>query len=157
MAHDQWVFFIASVFGSIVYIDAALASYRQHDSNLFGWNPSVGVFSSLFPYSLDNPTDSLSALQQAAERCSEILEKAKHDLTQIWHERATMGTAQYRFLANLYGARKRLYTSTILAERVEAFRWISSTNGYRPKRSWGLGRKALVRDLCLGIPAGHLL
>jgi glycosyltransferase involved in cell wall biosynthesis len=157
MAHDQWVFFIASVFGSIVYIDAALASYRQHDSNLFGWNPSVGVFSSLFPYSLDNPTDSLSALQQAAERCAEILEKAKHDLTQIWHERATMGTAQYQFLANLYGARKRLYTSTILAERVEAFRWISSTNGYRPKQSWGLGRKALVRDLCLGIPAGHLL
>jgi hypothetical protein len=49
MAHDQWVFFIASVFGRIVYIDKALASYRQHGSNLFGWNRPldfVSIFSS---------------------------------------------------------------------------------------------------------------
>src|SRR5262249_16193926 len=121
MAHDQWVFFIASVFGSIVYLDTALASYRQHDSNVFAWNHSVSFVPRLFPYSLANQSNSLSALQQAAERCAEIFEKASHNLTQIWQQRAAMGTARYRFLANLYAARKRVYTSTILAERVKAF------------------------------------
>ena len=60
-------------------------------------------------------------------------------------------------LADLYAARKRLYTSASFAARVKAFYRIASTSGYRPRRSWGLGRKALVRDLCLGLPAGHLL
>ncbi len=156
MAHDQWVFFIASVFGSIVYIDKALASYRQHDSNLFGWNRPLGLFSNL-PYLLNNPTDELHALQQAAERCAEILHRARWNLTEMWHQRATMGAARYKYIADLYTARKKLYSSAILVERMKAFHRITSTGGYRPKWSWGLGRKALVRDLFLGLPAGHLL
>jgi glycosyltransferase involved in cell wall biosynthesis len=156
MAHDQWVFFIASVFGHIVYIGNALASYRQHGSNRFGWYPPLDFFSN-FSYLLDIPIDRLDALRQVSQRCAEILEKTRHYLTDTWQRRATMGAARYRFLADLYAARKRLYTSASLAERVKAFHRISSTSGYRPKRSWGLGRKALVRDLCLGIPAGHLL
>ena len=157
MGHDQWVFFIASVFGIIVYIDKALASYRQHDSNLYGWNRPSDFFSDVLPYLLYNPTNNLQALQQVSGRCAEILKQTRHNLTDIWQQRATMGAARYRFLADLYAARKRLYTSATLAERVKTFYRIASTSGYRPKRSWGLGRKALVRDLCLGLPAGHLL
>jgi glycosyltransferase involved in cell wall biosynthesis len=156
MAHDQWVFFIASVFGCIVYIDKDLATYRQHGSNLFGWQRPLD-FVSILPYLLGNPSSSLDGLQQAARRCAEILQKTRWNLTDVWHQRATMGAARYRFLADLYTARKRLYTSATLAERVKTFYWIASTSGYRPKRRWGLGRKALVRDLCLGLPAGHLL
>jgi len=156
MAHDQWVFFIASVFGRIVYIDDALASYRQHGSNLFGWYPPLGFLFD-FPYFLNNPIGRLDAVQQASERCAQILEITRHNLTDTWQESATLGAAQYRFLANLYAARKRLYKSANLADRVKAFHWISSASGYRPKWCWGLGRKALVRDLCLGIPAGPLL
>lgn len=156
MAHDQWVFFIASVFGHIVYIGNALASYRQHGSNRFGWYPPLGFFPS-FPYLLYNPIGRLDTLRQVSQRCAEILEKTRHCLTDTWQQRATMGAARYRLLADVCAARKRLYTSAILTERVKAFHRISSTSGYRPKRSWGLGRKALVRDLCLGIPAGHLL
>jgi glycosyltransferase involved in cell wall biosynthesis len=156
MAHDQWVFFIASVFGSIVYIDNALATYRQHGSNLFGWYRPLGFFANL-AYLLNNPISDLEALQQAAGRCAEILEKMRDNLTDIWQQRATIGAARYRFLTDLYAARKKLYTSAVLVERVKAFHRIASTSGYRPKRSWGLGRKALVRDLCLGLPAGHLL
>ena len=157
MAHDQWVFFIASVFGHIVYIGNALASYRQHGSNRFGWYPPLGFFSNSPYYLLSNPIDRLDTLRQVSQRCAEILEKTRHCLTDTWQQRATMGAARYRILADLCAARKRLYTSAMLAERVKAFHRISSTSGYRPKRSWGLGRKALVRDLCLGIPAGHLL
>jgi glycosyltransferase involved in cell wall biosynthesis len=156
MAHDQWVFFIASVFGRIAYIDTDLAFYRQHDSNLFGLNRPLNLLSNL-SYLLGNPTSSLDALQQSAERCAEILEKTRCNLSDVWHQRATMGAARYRLLADLYTARKRLYTSASFAARVKAFYRIASTSGYRPKWSWGFGRKALVRDLCLGIPAGYLL
>ena len=156
MAHDQWVFFIASVFGRMVYIEKALASYRQHGSNIFGWNRPSNLLSD-FPYLLDNPTSRVDALQQSAERCAEILQKTRWNLTDVWHQRATMGAARYRFLADLYSARKRLYTSASFAARVKAFYRIASTSGYRPKWRWGLGRQALVRDLCLGLPAGHLL
>jgi glycosyltransferase involved in cell wall biosynthesis len=156
MAHDQWVFFIASVFGRIVYIDQVLASYRQHEFNLFGFNSSLNLLSN-FSYLLGNPTSGLDALQQSAEKCAEILERTRWNLSDVWHQRAALGAARYRLLADLYAARKRLYTSASFAARLKAFYRIASTSGYRPKGSWGLGRKALVRDLCMGLPAGHLL
>jgi glycosyltransferase involved in cell wall biosynthesis len=156
MAHDQWVFFIASVFGKIVYIDEALASCRQHGANLFGWNRPYDFFSD-FPYLLNNPRDSLHTLQHAAERCAEILEKMRCNLTNVWHQRASIGAGRYQVLADIYTARKNLYTCPTLVERAKAFFRIMSRGGYRPKPGWGLGRKALVRDLCLGIPMGHRL
>ena len=36
MAHDQWYFFIASVFGSIGYYHEPLVAYVQHGSNTYG-------------------------------------------------------------------------------------------------------------------------
>lgn len=155
MAHDNWVFFLASVFGSIAYLDRPLALYRQHASNVYGWSHPSNL--SKFSYLLTNPADDFRVLQQVAERCAEMLEKARHTLTDIWQRRATLGARQFRLLADNYAARERLYTSATLADRVTAFRLIASTRGYRPKRSWGLGRTALIHDLCLGLPAGHLL
>jgi glycosyltransferase involved in cell wall biosynthesis len=156
MAHDQWVFFISSIFGVIIYIDEYLAFYRQHHSNAYGWAAPTNLLWN-FRYSLDNPISSLDALQQAAGRCAEILQKARWNLNDKWHQRATVGAARCQFIVDLYSARKRLYTSASFAARAKAFYQIASTRGYRPKWSWGLGRKALVRDLCLGLPAGHLL
>src|SRR5262252_7702341 len=55
MPHDRWVFFIASVFGSIACIDQHLASYRQHSSNLCGWS-QLNFLSEYLLRLLDNPT-----------------------------------------------------------------------------------------------------
>jgi Glycosyl transferase family 2 len=156
MTHDQWVFFVASVFGSIVYLDKVLASYRQHGSNVVGWRPAQDIFSNL-PQLLYNPAGDLHVSQQAAEKCAEILEKPRQTLTHTWQQRARSAASQYRVLANLYAARKSLYTSATIADRVKAFLSIVSRSGYKPKPSWGLGRAALVRDFCIGLPAGHLL
>jgi glycosyltransferase involved in cell wall biosynthesis len=158
MAHDQWVFFIASVFGSIVYIDEPLAAYRQHGSNLYGYRP-LSFMDNILNIAdlLGNPSEELHGLQKLSARCAEILEKARYSLADPWHHLATLGAGRYRFLEELYVARKTLYSSSIIVERVKAFHRITSKGGYRPKRSWGLGRKALVRDLCLGLPVGHLL
>lgn len=156
MAHDQWVFFVASVFGSIVYIDEGLASYRQHGSNRFGWDgrSELRVY---WPYLLRSPSHGLHASQRVAEKCAEILEEAKTYLSDAWQQQASKGAARYRFLADRYAARNRVYTCANLVQRMQAFLRLTSTGGYRPKQSWGFGRRALLRDLCLGLPAGHLL
>jgi glycosyltransferase involved in cell wall biosynthesis len=156
MFHDQWVFFLASVFGNIVYVNEILAYYRQHGSNFFGWDRRSD-FSLNLPYLLRKPIDSLHSAQRVAERCAEILEEAKANLPEAWQERASIGAARYRSLAELYASRKQLYTCANLVERVRAFLRLTSRGGYRPKQSWGFGRRALLRDLCLGLPVGHLL
>ncbi len=159
MAHDQWVNFIASVFGRMVYIDEVLAFYRQHGANCFGWNNPSGLqYLVANPGELlRSPAEDLGRLQQVAETCSELLEKAKCNLSDAWHRQAVTGAAQYRLLAELYATRRSIYTSGNIAERAKAFYRIASQRGYRPKRNWGLGRQAGIRDLCLGVPAGALL
>jgi glycosyltransferase involved in cell wall biosynthesis len=151
MGHDQWVFFIASVFGSIAYIDEALVSYRQHGANTVGWGgrPHTGL--------LINPCEAMPSLRQVAERCASILEKATDNLVDEWRHRAIVGAPRYRLLAEFYTAREELYRSPVFSERVKAFHRIISTGGYRPMRMGGLGRIALARDFCLGLPAAHLL
>ena len=53
MAHDQWIFFVASVFGRIAYIDEVLANYRQHNGNRSGWD-GRSELSLYLPYLLRN-------------------------------------------------------------------------------------------------------
>ena len=55
----------------------------------------------------------------------------------------------------LYAGRSMLYTSANVGDRLKAFRAVLGKGGYAGK--WGLGRKSLVTDMCLGVPIGHLL
>jgi glycosyltransferase involved in cell wall biosynthesis len=153
MPHDRWVAFIASVFGSIAYIHKPLAFYRQHNSNLYGWTPSQNFLSKTH-YLFANPWHDFYVWGKVYERCAEILEKPRPVLTPIWQERATVAASQYRRLADLYVQRQRLYTSEVFSDRVRAFRLILYNKGYGAKQSWGLGRTALIRDFCIGLPAG---
>ena len=103
MGHDHWVFFIASVFGNIAYIDEPLVSYRQHGTNFVGWagGPTRYNISYLLA-GLAGPARELPALRQVAESCAEMLDLAQETLTGAWHHQAAIGAAQYRRLARLY-------------------------------------------------------
>ena len=37
LGHDQWFFFLASVLGTVAYLDEPQAAYRQHGVNAYGW------------------------------------------------------------------------------------------------------------------------
>jgi glycosyltransferase involved in cell wall biosynthesis len=155
MAHDQWFFFLAFVFGAIVHLDRRLVSYRQHGRNTYGWSA---------PWSFSNSFDAfrgraeqLASFEKAARGRAAILEQANCKMTNLWRDRAALASERYRSLADLYGGRKRMYASINFADRAQAFCSILRKGGYRPKRNWGLGHKALIADLCLGLPAGHLL
>jgi hypothetical protein len=159
MAHDQWFFFLASVFGSVARIDEPLVRYRQHGGNSYGWSaPSrVAVLAGYFRPSLRGRAEEYAALERGAGCRAAILTQFGETLTGKWQERAILAAEKYRDLENLYRQRRHIYGSANLVDRAVAFRGIFTSHGYRPKREWGLGRKALITDFCLGLPAGYRL
>lgn len=159
MAHDQWFFFLASVFGTIARIDEALVRYRQHGDNSYGWTARsrlAALRERLWP-SLRGRAEEYAALERGAARRSAILGELANTLDEPWRARAAQGAGMYRRLEHLFRGRRRLYDSHTLIQRGAAFRDILADHGYRSKQSWGLGGKALVADLLLGLPAGRRL
>jgi rhamnosyltransferase len=159
MAHDQWFFFLAAVFGSIARIDQPLVRYRQHESNSYGWKaPSrlARIASRLWP-SLRGRAQQYAALEMGAGSRAAILAQLAPSLADDGRPKAERAAQDYRALAALYRQRRRLYGSASFHDRATAFGKLLGARGYRAKADWGLGPKALLADLCLGIPAGYHL
>lgn len=160
MAHDQWFFFLAAVFGSIVRIDRPLVRYRQHDSNSYGWQaPSrlATMVSRLWP-SLRGRAEQYAALEMGATSRAAILAQLASSMAEEdWRLRAERGAQDYHQLAALYRERFRIYGSRRFYDRATAFHKLLDARGYRAKTDWGLGPKAMLADVCLGIPAGYHL
>jgi hypothetical protein len=159
MAHDQWFFFLAAVFGSIARIDQPLARYRQHDRNSYGWQaPSrlAAIASRLWP-SLRGRAEQFAALEMGAGSRAAILAQLAPSLAEDWRPKAEHAAQSYHALTALYRERRRLYGSASLYDRATAFCRLLGAHGYRAKTDWGLGPKALLADVCLGIPAGYHL
>ncbi len=156
MAHDQWYFFLASAFGLAIHLDARLAAYRQHGRNVSGWADKQGTLNRLV-HSLNfhGRAEQLALWEIAARRRAAILEQMQ--LLPTWGSRARIKPENYHVLAELYGARGRIYASANTIRRWRAFHSLVMRNGYRATSGGGLGAQALVADLVLGVPAGHLL
>ena len=114
MAHDQWFFFLAGALGKIAYIDEALVRYRQHGTNLYGWEGCVRPVPTLLSrirghLSLRSRLKRLVGLktvrrmpppyETAARRRAEILDAARAMLTGAPAELALAARNKYRSLA----------------------------------------------------------
>lgn len=154
LAHDQWFFFLASVFGRIAYSDQALVAYVQHQRNIHGWQKS-GIHEFLAKH-FQNHSHRYSRGAKAAESRAVILETAKNKLGGAWAERASGAAEYYRAVSLQYAGRARLYTSGHAVDRFKAFRALLGMGGYAGG-PWTLGRRSFFTDLCVGVPFGHLL
>jgi glycosyltransferase involved in cell wall biosynthesis len=156
MAHDQWFFFLASAFGSAVHLDARLAAYRQHGRNISSWSDKQGLFNDLVHcLNFHGRAEQLALCRIAARRRADILDRAQ--LFPTWRSRVRICAADYHRLAELYGARSRIYTSANFIHRWRAFQSLVMRNGYQATSGGGLGAQVLVADLVFGVPTGHLL
>jgi len=154
LAHDQWFFFLASVFGTIVYIDEPLVDYIQHAHNTHGWGkPGFREFAEKY---LRNHSQRLSHVAKAMRSRVDILDATKRKVEGVWGERATVAAQHYRSLASHHALRAKLYESHRLSERISAYRAIARSGGYAGG-PWTLGRRCAAIDLCPGIVIGHLL
>jgi glycosyltransferase involved in cell wall biosynthesis len=145
-AHDQWFFFLASVFGKTFYIEEPLVAYVQHKDNAVGWKKrQVTVM-------VRNRADEVTVYAEAAESRAAILKTATRDLEGAWKARAAEGSGYYHDLSRLFALRSTLYTAANFYDRLRAFRAIFAQSRYSD--AWGLGRNALIVDALLGVMIG---
>ena len=154
LGHDQWFFFLASVFGNIAYLDEPLTAYVQHGSNAFGWQKAG--FRELVNKHFRNHSDSYFRHAKSADSRAVILEIAKGNLEGVWAERAATAMERYRRVSLHYYGQSKLYTSAHLGDRYKEFMAIFRMGGYAGG-AWTIGRRSFVTDMCIGVPIGHLL
>lgn len=152
--HDTWFFFLASVFGTIVYLDNPLVAYVQHGDNTLGWMAGRSFRQRAKVY-FHNCLNENSDPAKAAECQGAILERLTVSLEGVWRDRATAVAERYRSLSRVYAELGPLYTAASFRDRLKTFRAVLTKGGYTG--AWGLGPKHLIADLCLWVPLGPLL
>lgn len=154
LAHDQWFFFLASVFGRIAYLDQPLVAYLQHERNFHGWH-KTGVNEFLAKH-FHNHSHKYSRGAKSAQSRATILEALQNKIEGVWLERATTAAEYYHAVSSQYAGRVKLYTSDHAADRFKAFCSLLEMRGYAGG-PWTLGRRSMITDLFVGVPFGHLL
>lgn len=162
MAHDQWIFFLASVFGVIAYSDARLVRYRQHGGNAYGWKPwTAGVWDRLSAKLHDNGGAHLQFAAAAAARgriLRAILQTAPAgSLSPAEHERAERCATFYEGLSPRLALRGEVYMAPRVHRRILACLRLLRMGGYGRGTSWNIGPKAMLKDVVLGLAFRPLL
>lgn len=149
--HDHWLFFLASVFGDIVYDDAKLTGYRQHQNNTFGFRSSL-ISRLLYKLRLfKNNASRYAKLSHVAAVRAEILSKSQSRLSGVWLDRARAGQQGCQRMADRLALRARLYSSGSLAERAQIFLRLRRSNAYSVDNGFGLTHEVMVKDMTLGV------
>ena len=154
LAHDQWYYFLAQIFGRIAYIDEPLVRYRQHGANTVGASqvarPS-GMARLRQKFGHDARTDRLRA--QAALRRVEILEQIRRRTSGPVAERAGLLGECYRSLAERLLRRHATYTRPGIGQRTARFAGMLAHLDYGPQ-PWRFRPRSILRDLIRGV-IGH--
>ena len=156
LAHDRWVYFLASSFGKTVALAEPLASYRQHGNNLFGRRRPHPLLSIKSKLSLSR-SDLLDHRAMASHRARILLsvyEKSRGSDTRLARQ-AQLSSRRWQAIANIYDLRAALHESRSLPTRVSAFIELLRANAYNSFERGGLGFKVLLKDLALGVVCGH--
>lgn len=151
MAHDQWIFFLASVLGVIVYSDERLVRYRQHGGNAYGWHRQAGLRHRLQTMLRDNGADHRQFSHAAEARARVLKAIADAPLSQQEHDRVKASAAYYDALAYRLALRARVYTAPRVYQRIMACLRLVSAGGYNRGTMWNIGPKAMLKDIVLGL------
>ncbi len=151
--HDQWFFFLANVFGSIIYIDRPLAKYRRHTEAATDtrWAGASRLARAL-PFLFENQHHWRN-FATGCEHRAQILRDIAATFAPQYAEAAAVGAARYAAFAQLYRDRVALYNEPSLIARFVAFHRISADGGYRNDDVWAKGSRSAVKDLLVGVLA----
>lgn len=155
MAHDQWLFFLASAFGTIAYVVEPLAGYRQHGANTYGFVRPASTLGERVDQWINVRAKDFASLTIAAEARSAILEQvlAQEGLDTAWRDRARVAIDLYRRFVGHARLRAALYDGSGIVSRLAAWTAMLRTGGYGSGSRWTFGRKAaLVDAACLVAP-----
>ncbi len=157
LAHDQWIAFLAWVFGSHVYLPDLLADYRIHDTNTFGLKtrPRSNLLRFLH-LAIEDRSQIYGRLALAATANASILDhiKSQADASAYLRRRAADAVGAWTDLAELYRIRRRVYSTPQLFQRLSALGRLISAGAYGASTRWSFGTKSLIRDILLGCLGG---
>jgi glycosyltransferase involved in cell wall biosynthesis len=162
LAHDQWFFFLASVFGKIAYFDQDFVDYRQHDKNVFGLPVEISMIKRSI---IQNVNLKLQQRGDYFERYALFSQNRVLLLTAIADDkqytscicrRALKGVLQYQRLSNWFKTRARIYQDRWFYGRFLS--WISMVrSGGYINTCWAFPKRSAVRDIVLGVLLGTKL
>lgn len=155
LAHDQWYFFLAQIFGRVAFIGEPLIRYRQHGGNAVGaahYRGVAGISQRLRQQLAHDPR--IDRLKYAAAlRRSDILEEIGQRAEGQVVERARIAAQLYGSLAARLRRRYHAYVAESLWERAASLARMVRHSDYGP-RPWRFARRSIVRDLVRGV-LGH--
>jgi len=151
MPHDQWFLFMASLFGSIVYVPDRLAQYRQHGSNSSGWLPSRPL-----AYALHSVTHARYYAQAALIAVDNRLSLLTAIKRQSDGPQIQAAIEHYSAVKRYAELRRQLYTSKSLRRRARSIISLVRQRAYTEQRT-RLGLDNLVLDMCVGLTVGPAL
>jgi glycosyltransferase involved in cell wall biosynthesis len=150
-AHDQWVSFLASCLGSTHYINQPLVLYRQHEGNVFGWNRKEHSIKGKYENLFSSAIPGLRQYELSAKQRISILEQMGTALSGLNQVLARNAKVRFQAMLELYRQRQEIYQSPHLPIRFYRFLNAILAGLYRPKEHWGVGYKAMIRDLLRGV------
>ena len=157
MAHDQFFFFWASIFGNIQFVPSQLVDYRQHDRNVFGWH-RTGRIANAIQDVLITPSFLQSAATGAGNRYELVKKALEMDLCDAEQSVMAMkAMTYYEKLAQDLLLRSNLYAKDRVVGRIVSFVRMLRTGGYTSDGSRSFGTGPIVMDALIGLPFGRRL
>jgi len=156
LAHDQWIYILASSLGKVSYIAHQLVDYRQHEANLYGMKVEKHSIFRKLVGRLTGYRD-YGHLSLAFSSISRALAAASaYPLGDLRAGRAAEASRCYALLSQAYGYRSRAYCAAAPRERAGAWLRLCSEGRYRSGSRFFFSNGAIVYDFIHGVCRGRL-
>lgn len=144
VSHDWWIYWLANVFGSIVFLPYSLAKYRRHELTV-GGKINSGRFSR-FIRCTHVGRDEYNEASYIADNFSKYLSKTK--TTKYFDDAKRMyGASYYQRISELYQLRSEVYGQCRLISRIAPFIRILFGGGYLSfSNKYSLGIRSMAKD-----------
>jgi glycosyltransferase involved in cell wall biosynthesis len=146
LAHDRWVFFLASHFGTIAVINEPMVEYRQHGSNTVG-----STHKSLIRRFNDKVAEGPPRLARYAELAEFRVAMLREARTDAAGRQFDAAIRRWETIAAHCRRRHDLYVAAGLARRAAVLVRSLAEGAYRSSARAGLGPKRLLEDVSLGL------
>jgi Glycosyl transferase family 2 len=154
MSHDEWVYFLASACGGVVFLQERLALHRVHGSNTAGL-PTAGTRAALAGAAAAGE-ETYAALAEVAVEYAGFLRRLNAE-NQDLRARLERSALAYDRLARFWRARAALHrVGAGPAARLAALARLLRHGAYRSRRGGALGRRALAKDAAVALAGKRL-
>ncbi len=146
LAHDRWIYWLGTHFGTVVTINEPLAEYRQHGSNAFGVKGRTLM--DRFRTKVEEGAPRLREFADLAAYRADLLRRAHTDTHGEFLQAATRRWAK---LHDHCRTRYQIHTTEAFAARLRLLATNVANGAYRSFGANGLGPKRLLEDVSLGL------